>query len=415
MENLELKPELPHDFDAEIQLIGWVLADNKLLNHIFLTPEVFFEGFHAEIWGCILELGNKGQSISPYTIKPLMQENKENPSIIQYLAKCLTQSILMTKPIDGAKHLSELHQKRILISGLADISQDDDIETSIGKLNILSSSIANKATITQFDDCLVVSEAIMKDLRDKKKPRSTGLKKLDIAMDGGFYRGKSYGIAARKKVGKTALAATISENLNEDGAKHLFICGEMSPSEIHQRVLSRRADLYPSAFRAGYSESADFNNKLTQAITSQKRNTLYKNAPAVTFDALRQIFTVAVEKHKVEGIILDYWQLVGGKPKSKSTAEHLDEVAQFIADFGRTYNIWTLTFAQINQEGNTRGGEGIRLAFDQLYELHRENLAESYAWLEMMETRYTPWLNPYGDKDNPTLFMNERGPFYEEL
>jgi len=90
-------------------------------------------------------------------------------------------------------------------------------------------------------------------------------------------------------------------------------------------------------------------------------------------------------------------------------------VAQFIADFGRTYNIWTLTFAQINQEGNTRGGEGIRLAFDQLYELHRENLAESYAWLEMMETRYTPWLNPYGDKDNPTLFMNERGPFYEEL
>ena len=42
---------------------------------------------------------------------------------------------------------------------------------------------------------------------------------------------------------------------------------------------------------------------------------------------------------------------------------HPVEIAQWIADFSRRNGIWSITMAQLNQEDNTRGGEGIRLAF----------------------------------------------------
>jgi hypothetical protein len=98
----------------------------------------------------------------------------------------------------------------------------------------------------------------------------------------------------------------------------------------------------------------------------------------------------------------------------------LDEVAQWFADFGRKNGIWTITMAQINQDGNTRGGEGIRLAFDQVYKIRgmgeeekEEDISRPDRWIEMMDTRYTEWMN-IGSQLQPGLFMNPKGPFFEQ-
>lgn len=407
--------DLPHDCDVEYQLLGWILAKNELMQHLFLEKHVFFDPFHADVWQAMVALDRKGESISPFTIKPLLPYEKigEVPCI-PYLARAVSASIVMYSPLDAARYLEDLmHKRNLSIACLLKDPNETTEQTAI-RLNAALRAIEEKSPITDFEDNLVIADQIIKDLNDKRKPHATGLFKLDKAMDGGLYPGKSYGFAARKKVGKTALAATISANLNQSGVKHLFICGEMSPKEIHQRVLARTAKIYPTAFRNDYGDTSQCQDKLMEAIQSMPRNTLYKNAPGVTFDQLRQICTIAVEKHKIKGFILDYWQLVGGKQKNQSDAAHLDEVAQWIADFGRTYEIWTITMAQINQEGNTRGGEGIRLAFDQLYQIHRENLTLPDTWLEMMETRYTPWMN-IGSKDMAGLSMNEKGPFFEEI
>lgn len=413
----EFEDITPHDFDAEYQLIGWALCNPDVIKHVgFLEDQAFYYGLHAEIWHVIKVLGDQGKPISPFTIKPLLKytPKEELDTCLEYMAKSVPASLLMLSPIHGAAYLDELLKKRQLLDALNDISPNDSSEINFGKLAKAMSSISEKSPNGDFEDNLMVADQIIKDLQDKRLPYATGLKKLDTAMDGGLYSGKSYGFAARKKVGKTAFAATISANLNMAGVKHLFICGEMSPKEIHQRVLARAANIFPTAFRNDYGNSDDCSKKLMNVLMNTPRNTLYKNAPGLTFDSLRQICTLAIEKHKVKGIILDYWQLVGGKEKNKSTAEHLDEVAQWIADFARTYDIWTITMAQINQEGNTRGGEGIRLAFDQLYQIHRENLTQGDTWIEMMETRYTPWAN-IGSKENPGLLMIEKGPYFEEI
>ena len=70
---------------------------------------------------------------------------------------------------------------------------------------------------------------------------------------------------------------------------------------------------------------------------------------------------------------------------------------------------------KINQEGNTRGGEGLRLAFDQVYHMRAPNddPSRSGRWLEMIDTRYTKWAN-IGSETAPGLTLEEKGLYFSE-
>jgi replicative DNA helicase len=417
--NSEVVDKYPHDFDVEYALLGWIVSNNRVMTDIgFLRGEDFYSAQHGEIFSAMADLYAKGQDITPFTLKTIVLHEFPEGGLFGYLSGAMSATMLYPWPVEQAKYLKKLSQKRRLVAAcetamsLASNDQataDDQIAT----LTRAIEDVSFNSPLNEFQNCYEVGEAIMQELKTEIVPHSTGFDRLDKAMGGGLYMGKSYGFAARKKVGKTTLAASISANLNRSSIKHAFLAFEMSPQEIHQRVLAKEADIYVSSFRTSYGQSLDCQKKLASTICSMPKNILYKGCPGMVFDDLRRVATVAVDRYKVQGLIIDYWQLIGGKRKGQSTAEHLDEVAQWIADFGRKNGIWTLTMAQINQEGNTRGGEGIRLAFDQVYEIHREDVAQPETWIEMMETRYTPWMN-IGSKEDPKMFMAEKGGYFGE-
>ena len=264
----------------------------------------------------------------------------------------------------------------------------------------------------RFKDDMEITQEILDGVNQRREPYSTGIPKLDNAMGGGLQPGFSYGFAARKKTGKTILAGTISHNLSQQGIRHVFICGEDVAKEVHQRNLCRELQVVSAEFN-GMAKGMEFQKRIAAIAAQSKRACLYRKAPGLTFTQLRQIVSSAVERMNITGVILDYWQLVGGKPSGKSTAEHLDEVAQWIADYARRENLWTIVMAQINQEGNTRGGEGLRLAFDQVYQIHRPDLGKSETSIEMMETRYTAWEN-IGSEEIPGLYLIQKGPYFKQ-
>lgn len=419
---MTLEAEDFYSMDIEFSLIGHVLCDNSMMSKLSqIQPDDFYSRQHADIWEAMEKLFRKGESISPFTIAPFIKDPEMfdlTKGVINYLAGSISHSLIYPWPVDQEKYLIRMAQKRDLLSACRYVAEGGANTSPIESAAFLegvSTRIRQSIPLDSFEDNFQVTKNIIDGLKEHKEPFSTGFVKLDKAMGGGLYPGKCYGFAARKKHGKTTLGGTISHNLNLNGVKHLFICGEMSPVEIQQRTIARATESFASAFRGEYGKSDAFYKKLTKYLESTPRNTLYKNAPGLTFNELRSIYTTAIEHHDVKGVILDYWQLVGGKGKSQSTAEHLDDVAQWIADFSRKKSIWSIVMAQINQEGNTRGGEGIRLAFDQVYNLQAPNndSSRSDRWLEMMETRYTAWQN-VGSENSPGYLLNEKGPFFEE-
>lgn len=414
----EFVEKYPHNMQMEYALIGWIMSKPEVINRVaYLKPQDFYSAPHARIFEAILKLHSLGHDINPFTVNPLVEGDfSDVGGCIKYVAAATSETLIYPWPDDIAKHIRALSEKRRIVAVCEDaiaMATNDaaTVDDQIGTLTKVIDSVAEKPD--EFQNCYAIGADILDDMKSPLKPVSTGLALLDRAMGGGMMYGKSYGIAARKKVGKTAMAATISCNLNDLGEKHVFFAGEMSPKEIHQRILARKADVFASAFRDEYGQSLDCQRKLAQAVHDMPKNILFKGCPGVTFSELRRMARIVVEKHKVRGMILDYLQLVRPDKATGNKADHLDEVAQWVADFSRKHDIWAIALCQINQEGNTRGGEGIRLAFDQVYEIHREDITHPDAWVEMLETRYTPWMN-IGSKESPRMFMHEKGPHFAE-
>jgi hypothetical protein len=71
-----------------------------------------------------------------------------------------------------------------------------------------------------------------------------------------------------------------------------------------------------------------------------------------------------------------------------------------------------LTAAQLNQDDNVRGGEGLKLAADAYLVLHREK-EDPGAWLEMQESRYTLYAN-VGSETLPGLWLHKQGPHFSD-
>lgn len=422
MQEPDVKPQIAN-LEAEQALLGALLCSNLVLRQTQeLDPLDFFEPVHQRIYAAILESIAADKTANPVTLKPQFDQDAALSGIGggAYLAKLAGCASMVLDYRQLAQTLRELAMFRRIYAlcseSLFAIGErwhekkpEECLGNLIADLQKIGTSSASLKPKTDID----VAREILQDQSTVRACYPSNLRRLDDAMGGGFYAGRFYGFAARMKVGKTVLASTFSHNLAMQGVKHSFVAAEMGSAEIHQRILARLMGVKAGSFVGEYGSTDAFRMRLSGVTHSLGGNILYHDEPGISFDRLRQIISADVQAYGIKGVILDYWQLVGGKARNQSTAEHLEAVAQWLADFGRKHRVFMVVFAQINQDGNTRGSEGIRLACDQLYQIHREDLGADAAWLEMMATRYTPWAN-VGSDLLPGLLLSHKGPFFED-
>jgi replicative DNA helicase len=240
---------------------------------------------------------------------------------------------------------------------------------------------------------------------------STGLLGLDQAMGGGLFPGKLYGIGARKKVGKTGLLGSISFNVNELEVRHLCIALEMSDVEIEQQNIARAMGFNSARFLKPDRDRLLEKVGTYVATAREKNHTLYEHVPGARFAEIRRLIARAHQRG-IKGVVLDYLQLIGGRNPKETEEYHHRICAQMLADIARQLGIWIVVACQLNQEGNTRGGEGLRLACDHYYVLHRDK-GYPGAWLEMQDSRYTAYAN-VGSESSPGLWLRWNGPHFSE-
>jgi len=253
-------------------------------------------------------------------------------------------------------------------------------------------------------------QSVMDGLTDPGVCSSTGMPKMDLALGGGLFAGKAYGIQARKKTGKTLLMGTMSYNMNELGIPHLWIAAEMNDKELEQRQIARAIGRTALDF---LTDNIDLASQVRAYGETAPDNIIYSNATGITIPELKELVVRAIEEQHIHGFFLDYLQLVRNVRMSGNRTEHLEDVAQTISEIVREYQVWAVVAAQLNQDHNTRGGEGMLLAFDLIFSLHRSQ-SSSEGWLEMKDSRYTPYRN-IGSEIKPGLKLEPNGPFFSEI
>lgn len=407
------------DLDTEQALIAAVLFDGRLMPHAeHVKPDDFGDLGHRRIWSATLAEYRSGHVPSWSLVRNRLaaEESLEEVGGREYLLTLARNPVgavdFMVR--DWALAVRGMALRRRYLALAEEITKraknmdrapEEVIAETVGDLHRMTKE-GTQAGQTKRAVAEGIVEAIAKPL-----PRySTGLVSLDEVLGGGLFASKLYGVAARKKVGKTILAGTISHNLNERGVKHLFIALEMSPAEVEQRNIARALRINSIAFLK--RDMPSLPSRAGQYAVTVDDNMIYEAAPGATLDDLRGMVGRAIVQHGITGVILDYWQLVGGKAKNETEEYHLRNVAQWLADTCRKEGLWALVMAQVNQTGNTRGGEGLKLACDIYFTLHREKGSDG-AWLEMEESRYVPYRSVGGELE-PGLIMNHCGPFFED-
>lgn len=416
----------PANVEAEQALLGCLLIRNDLLFSMpNLKAEHFHEPLHGRIFDSICDKITHGQVANPITLKPIFDQD---PALTDlgggsYLVKLSAASMMVINIEDYVQIILDTAQRRAIIETcMTAITACSNTNTNVtagdiaADLALASDRSSDQITRYRIMTEREISERIFERMKNKlfADPVKTGMRKLDSAMGGGMYPGKLYGLMGRKKHGKTMLAGTISNALQAGGVPHALLALEMGGEEIHQRSLAAIIGCYESAFRSGFGETDGFLQSLADYTLNAKRGRIYVDAPGLRFNDLRTLLPSLIRKHKLSGFILDSWQLVKGKKDRQSEVDHLDDVAQWLAEVCKKYGVWGLVTAQENQGENTRGGEGLRLACDQCYRIGKENVGSAFAWLDMMETRYTGWQG-VGSKDAPALALSEKFTHFEEV
>lgn len=397
--------------DAEFYVVGAVLQYPEAMKMaIELEPVHFTDPALADVWWAILKRFQAGEVWGPVII------NQATEGKHQRLIAALVSESSVYDVRGGVESIMDRHHTRNLEAAAhaqLQAIEEGKSSTEVAKIARDALDHASKHSGLRFKTGHELCLEILDDLKSDVKPRSTGIPLLDEAMGGGMFPGEMYGLGGRKKTGKTMFAGTLSYNLSKQGAKHLYIASEMGSKKIHQRILARHLNMFPSAYKSGYAEQPRVMTEIAYASSRMPDSCLFLDAPGITMDGIKQAVAVAVLKHGIEGFIMDYWQLIGGQGKMGKT-EHQDYTAQELANVAAHFNIWNWTLSQINQDGNTRGGEGIRNACTMMFEAHRPDKTRPEVWFEMMETRNTDWCN-IGSEEQPALMIDAKGPYFRQL
>ena len=239
---------------AEMCVIGAILIDEKALANVIQTlkPEHFYFDELKAAYQAILELSSEGKSIDFVSVlKKLVAEGfYDEKQAKQMLLECanlvpsISQSEAYAKTVVDSFKARKLREigTRLAFDGVFAENVDEVADGIMSELYEVVSEQHKKQLKTVGDIGTQVFEGYSNDGQDLENRSHTGFSRLDEILKG-MFAGNLIILAARPKVGKTAFALSIAENIAKSGKTVAFYSLEMESSEIYERLLSKRAQI----------------------------------------------------------------------------------------------------------------------------------------------------------------------------
>ncbi|MBL8697347.1 MAG: replicative DNA helicase [Alphaproteobacteria bacterium] len=386
----------PVNFEAEQQLLGALLANNKAYERVveFLLPQHFADDRHARIFEAIGQLINRGVVANPVTLKNRFEQDQTLTEIggAQYLARLASSVVAIINAGDYAKIIHDLYLRRQLIGLGADIVNDayatsedvaarEQMEAAEQKLFELARNGETEGGFKEFRTAL--KTAI--DMAEQAYKRdgnitgvTTGLRDMDKKL-GGFHPSDLVILAGRPSMGKTALATKMAfsaarayeERVSEDGAREVvngakvaFFSLEMSAEQLATRLLSEVTEIPSDKIRRGEVRGEDF-PRFVQAAQELHRLPLYiDDTPALSISALRTRSRRLARTTGLGLIVIDYLQLLTlpANMRPESRVQEISAITRGLKAIAKELNVPILALSQLSRAVEQREDKRPQLA-----------------------------------------------------
>ena len=400
--------------------------EKSLVSAILANPELYWQVIDLLPPGSFTEIQDQFQLISEAIEqeKPLPSiELKEEPAL---------------QPLETAKELAELFQKRLLadllescLSNIRGKSPAKDLisqlETNLIKVQQTVQEVKTGRGISwpelfplMLADVAAKREAV-KETGVATVGLATGITRLDKLL-GGFQTGVHL-LAAEPGVGKTTLMLQIAQHVGESGTPVLFITFEESLIRLSLKSLCQVASLEMKAFADGYGEPAVL-EKAAKAHWPKLQNLYFlegNKQVAVTHIKAKALQLMSRKKSQKCFIILDYIQKMSASSREFTDYRHI--VACLVSDLRELSMRLDSPVVAISSQN--RGGQGKAQLTSLKESGELEYSADTVMFLvESLERTASPPCravdliiekNRYGDKGKiPLIFKPNVGTFLEE-
>lgn len=380
----EAPKELPHNLEAEQQLLGALLYNNEAAARLidFLRADHFYQPLHGRIYDAILTLIERGELANPVTLKARFAQDEAMQGLggAGYLVDLTARAVNAIRAEEYARILYDLYLRRQLIllsDEMAERSRDADLsDTAEKQIEAAEASLFSLAEAGEAqNDLRPFKQAILESLESIQAAHNrvgqlvgatTGLRDLDNWL-GGFHKTDMLVLAARPGMGKTSLAVTIGLNaarayreirddsghvVDTEGAVVGFFSLEMSREQLATRVVSEQTRIRSNDLRKGTIDRDTYLNTVVPATQALVDLPFFiDDTPAISIAQLRSRARRLKRQHGLGMIIIDYIQLMrpSGAKRTENRVQEITEITQGLKAVAKELSVPVLALSQLSR------------------------------------------------------------------
>ncbi|SMH29585.1 replicative DNA helicase [Maritimibacter sp. HL-12] len=377
---------MPHNIEAEQQLLGAILTNNETYDRVaqILRPEHFYEPVHGRIFEEAARRITANMLASPVTLKAYLGDDEGLKELggAAYLARLAGAAISSFAAQDYAQMIYEMHLRRELMQLGTEISstaarmaetgtpaeQIVEAEQALYKLaETGQTSKGFQSFLNAVTDAVRVANAAFQ--RDGGLAgTSTGLNDLDKKL-GGLHRSDLLILAGRPSMGKTSLATNIAFNIakaykkgklpdGSEGAINGGVVGffslEMSAEQLAARILSEASEVPSEQIRRGDMTEGEFRRFVDAAKALEACPLFIDDTPALPISQVAARARRLKRMHGLDVLFVDYLQLLRPASAKDNRVNEVSEITQGLKAIAKELDIPVVALSQLSRQVENR-------------------------------------------------------------
>lgn len=269
---------------------------------------------------------------------------------------------------DWVKKFEELHWKQRLDTHtiwLKQAIETQELSVLINKTQDFISDVGsqvlskNSGMIIPATDS--VRDAIEISIKRNKKELPPGITTGYPCLDEiviGFEPTQLIIIAARPRIGKTAFALNLAENMAlKEGKKVLFFTMEMSAEELTHRLISSAADINQMAIRSGALTEQQWKEKESLLKKLYTQNIAICDAVRLSPMQMLSIIKTYKAVHGLDIVFVDYLQLMdcGRSPLPQTRNEEVSIITRGLKAIAKETKLPIVALSQLSRSSEQMG------------------------------------------------------------
>lgn len=355
---------VPHSREAEEAVIGAVLINPEAYYDVaqFLHPDDFYIHRNQWIWQAFVTLHDKNEAVDLVTVTEELDQMGHLVDIggAAYITKLINnvpsslhaeayghrveETAIRRRMLNAANKIAKLaYEENLTLDTVMDDSEKAIFNVSQRRTTQDLQPI--RSVLSEYFDR--VEELSKRD--DDLVGVPTGFLDID-KMLGGLQPSDLLIIAGRPGMGKTGFILSAVKNAALTHKKHVAIFSlEMSNEQLVQRIIAQETGIDSTRLRSGKLNPDEW-LLFTQAIEVLSDTQIFlDDTPALTPLQLRTKCRRLHLEYKLDLIVVDYLQLMGGDMRTNNRVQEVSDISRNMKILARELNVPVLAAAQLSR------------------------------------------------------------------